>query len=77
MTPEEIQELEDDGYRVILEPRVYASISKLADMTGVDRRTISSRLKAAGLNHHGERNARLYATDAALPIICQRPKRRQ
>ena len=72
MTPKERRELEESGLFVFDEPRIFASISKLAELCGVDRRTASARLKRAGLEgRDGPSNATLYPTDLAIPEIAR------
>lgn len=72
MTPNERKELEEDGFYMVDEPRIYASISKLAELCGVDRRTATSRLRNWGLQHRpGPKNSIVYPVDLALPIVAR------
>ena len=70
MTPAERKQLEREGFVVIDEPMIYASISRLAELTVVDRHTAAHRLKLVGLqSRKGPKGAALYLTCMALPAI--------
>ncbi len=61
--------LEDDGFHVLKVDRVYASISKLAEMVDVDRRTATKRLNKSGIAFiEGPKMAKLYPVDISLFI---------
>jgi len=64
----EIEQFEADGFHVVREHRVYASISQLAHFTGRDRATVSRRVRELS-RLTGPKNAVLYPVDLALPAI--------
>jgi len=67
----EIEQFEADGFHVVREHRVYASISQLAHFTGRDRATVSDRVRElASLN--GPKGSILYPVDLSLPAIRDR-----
>lgn len=71
LTDKEIAQFERDGFQVVREHRIYASISQLAHFTGRARETVHDRVREL-TSINGPKNARLYPVDLALPAIRDR-----